>query len=141
MRSYLALGAISAAIAVAAGAFGAHALRARLDARALEIWETAARYQMYHALALMLVAVIAQRASASGDPNVSTKENADAHATTIRTLRFAGAAFVAGSVVFSGSLYAMALTGITALGAITPLGGAGFLAGWITLAVAARRMR
>ena len=120
MRPFLALGAASAAIAVAAGAFGAHALRARLDARALEIWETAARYQMYHALGLVLVALLIERAGAT--PRATW-------------LRVAGWAFVAGTLFFSGSLYAMALTGITALGAITPVGGVCLIAGWVLLAL------
>ena len=122
MTPFLAFGAASAAIAVAAGAFGAHALRARLDARALEIWETAARYQMYHALALILVALLIERV---GAPPQAT------------WLRVAGWAFVAGTLLFSGSLYAMALTGVTKLGAITPLGGVAFIAGWVALAFVA----
>ena len=121
MRPFLALGAASAALAVAAGAFGAHALRARLDARALEIWETAARYQMYHALALVLVAILLMK-GATGNTGA---------------LRIAGWAFVAGTVLFSGSLYALALTGVTKLGAVTPLGGVAFIAGWVALARAA----
>lgn len=112
----IALGALNAAIAVAAGAFGAHGLRDRLDARALEIFETAARYQMYHALALVLCGVIATRG-----------------ATT------AGWILQAGIVVFSGSLYALSLSGIKVLGAITPLGGLAFLVGWAYLAWTAWR--
>jgi uncharacterized membrane protein YgdD (TMEM256/DUF423 family) len=126
MTPFLALGAISATIAVSAGAFGAHALRARLDARALEIWETAARYQMYHALALVLVALLIERAGAG--PRGTW-------------LRVAGWAFVAGTLLFSGSLYALALTGVTKLGAITPLGGVAFIAGWVALVVSASRQR
>jgi uncharacterized membrane protein YgdD (TMEM256/DUF423 family) len=118
------LGAGSAAIAVAAGAFGAHALRARLEPRLLEVFETGARYQMYHALALFAVAWIASRLPAGG-----------AGAATL-----SGWLFVAGTVLFSGSLYAMALTGIRGLGAITPLGGVCFIAGWVALAVAASRL-
>jgi uncharacterized membrane protein YgdD (TMEM256/DUF423 family) len=122
MRPFIALGAVSAAIAVAAGAFGAHALRARLDARALEIWETAARYQMYHALAVILVGVLIDRAEGNA-----------------RLFRASAWAFVAGTLLFSGSLYAMALSGVTALGVITPLGGVAFIAGWVSLALSARR--
>ena len=110
------IGAVNAAIAVAAGAFGAHGLRERLDARALQIFETAAQYQMYHALALVLCGVIATRG-----------------ATT------AGWILQVGIVVFSGSLYALALTGVKGLGAITPLGGVAFLVGWGWLAWSARR--
>ena len=109
--SLITLGALNGAIAVAAGAFGAHGLRERLEPRALEIFETAARYQMFHALAMVLCAVIATRG-----------------ATT------AGWLFQAGIVVFSGSLYALALSDVKVLGAITPLGGVAFLAGWLWLA-------
>jgi uncharacterized membrane protein YgdD (TMEM256/DUF423 family) len=119
-RLFLTLGALSAAIAVAAGAFGAHALRARLEPRLLDVFETGARYQMYHALALVVVAWVAARwpgALASS----------------------AGWLFVAGTLLFSGSLYAMTLTGVRALGAITPIGGVCFIAGWVCLALAARQ--
>lgn len=114
------LGAISAAISVAAGAFGAHALREKVEPRLLEVFETAARYQMYHALALFAVAWAASRAPGS-------------------LVSASGWLFVAGTVLFSGSLYAMTFTGIRGLGAITPLGGVCFLAGWICLLVAAAR--
>lgn len=112
----IALGALNGAIAVAAGAFGAHGLRERLEPRALEIFETAARYQMFHALAMVLCAVIATRGAAT-----------------------AGWLFQAGIVVFSGSLYALALSDVKILGAITPLGGLAFLAGWVWLAWTAWR--
>ena len=116
-RLFLTLGALSGAIGVAAGAFGAHALRARLEPRMLEVFETGARYQMYHALALIAAAWVAQRWP--GTPASA-----------------AGWLFVAGTVLFSGSLYAMTFTGVRALGAITPLGGVCFIAGWVALAVA-----
>ena len=93
----IALGALNGAIAVAAGAFGAHGLRGRLEPRALEIFETAARYQMFHALAMILCGVIA-----------------------IRGAEAAGWLFQIGIVVFSGSLYALALSDVKVLGAITP---------------------
>ena len=109
----ISLGAINAAIAVAAGAFGAHGLRERLEPRALEVFETGARYHMYHALAIILVGLIA-----GSQPRAQT----------------AGWIFQAGIVLFSGSLYALALTGSKVLGAITPLGGLAFLAGWVWLA-------
>lgn len=116
------LGALSAFLAVGAGAFGAHALRARLDPGMLLVFETGARYQMYHALGLLAVAwAVAQWPG--------------------RLATAAGWCFVAGTLLFSGSLYAMALTGERALGAITPLGGIAFLAGWLCLALAARRER
>jgi uncharacterized membrane protein YgdD (TMEM256/DUF423 family) len=110
------LGAVNAAIAVGAGAFGAHGLRERIDARSLEIFETAARYQMYHALAIVLCGAIATRGA-----------------------KQAGLIFQAGIVIFSGSLYALALTGVKGLGAITPIGGLAFLVGWAWLAWSARR--
>jgi uncharacterized membrane protein YgdD (TMEM256/DUF423 family) len=117
---WLALGALNAAIAVGAGAFAAHGLRDRLDARALEVFETGARYQMYHALAMVLAGVIAT-------------------ATSVRGAQTAGWIFQLGIVLFSGSLYALALTGTRGLGAITPLGGLAFLAGWLWLAWTAWR--
>ncbi len=115
------IGAISAMIAVAAGAFGAHALRARVDARALEVWETAARYQMYHALALLFVGWLATLPGDGDAPMGRLYESA---------VGVAGWAFVVGTVIFSGSLYLLTLTGMSWLGAITPLGGVAFLVGW-----------
>jgi uncharacterized membrane protein YgdD (TMEM256/DUF423 family) len=118
-RTFLALGALSAGLSVAAGAFGAHALKERLSPDLLAIFETGARYEMYHALGLVAAAWAADRAPAAA--------------------AWAGWLFVAGTVLFSGSLYALALTGVRALGAVTPLGGVAFIAGWIALAVAALR--
>lgn len=115
-RLFAALGAASALIAVAAGAFGAHALRARLAPDSLATFETAVRYQMYHALALLLVAWAVTR-------------------WPVPPVRAAGWLFVAGTVLFSGSLYALALTGVRAFGPVTPLGGLCFLAGWASLAL------
>lgn len=112
-------GALNAALAVAAGAFGAHGLRERLAPRALEIFETAARYHMIHALAMVLAGVLAGRGLAGAG--------------------VAGWLFQAGIAVFSGSLYALALTDVKVLGAITPLGGLAFLAGWLWLAWSAWR--
>jgi uncharacterized membrane protein YgdD (TMEM256/DUF423 family) len=121
MERFFALaGSISAAIAVAAGAFGAHALRARLPAESLATFETAARYQMYHALALIATAWIVSRWP-------------DALAM------WSGRCFIIGTILFSGSLYLIALTGIRKFGLITPFGGIAFLAGWILLALAVRR--
>ena len=114
-RLFLALGALSALVSVAAGAFGAHALRSRLSPDLLVTFETGARYQMYHALGLVAVAWAASRW-----PGALTTA--------------AGWLLVAGTVLFSGSLYALALSGVRALGAVTPLGGVAFLAGWAVLA-------
>lgn len=119
-RTFLALASISALISVAAGAFGAHALRARLAPDLLAVFETGARYQMYHALGLLGVAWAASRLPV-GLPAA------------------AGWLFVAGTVLFSGSLYVLALTGARWLGAATPVGGVAFLAGWACLAWAALR--
>ena len=119
-RLFFSLGAVSGLVAVAAGAFGAHALRARLDPSALAVFETGARYQMYHALALIVVAWAAARWPGPWSGR-------------------AGWLFVAGTLLFSGSLYALALSGIRALGAVTPFGGVAFLAGWLCLALAARQ--
>ena len=115
---WVAIGAISAALSVACGAFGAHALRSHLTPENLAVFETAARYQMYHALALIAVGLL------------SVKVDSVA-------VRVAGIAFTSGSVLFSGSLYALVLSNIRALGMITPIGGLGFIVGWCALAVAA----
>jgi uncharacterized membrane protein YgdD (TMEM256/DUF423 family) len=122
MKTFVILGAILGGLSVAAGAFGAHALRAQLEPRMLEVFETAARYQMYHALALFAAAWLVQQTEAPA-----------AHV--------AGWAFVVGIVLFSGSLYAMAFTGVRALGAVTPVGGVAFMVGWAALALAAFRLR
>ena len=110
---------MSALIAVAAGAFGAHALRDRLTADMLGTWQTAAAYQLYHALALLAVGIVLGRFSSEGPPWLSAS----------------GWLFVAGTVLFSGSLYALALSGVTWLGAVTPLGGVAFLLGWAAVAI------
>jgi uncharacterized membrane protein YgdD (TMEM256/DUF423 family) len=120
MRLWIALGAANAFLSVAAGAFGAHGLKARLAPDLLTIFETGARYHMYHALGLIAIGLVAQ---AKPSPLLSG----------------AGWAMLAGILLFSGSLYALALTGVRALGAITPIGGLGFLAGWALLAVAVWR--
>jgi uncharacterized membrane protein YgdD (TMEM256/DUF423 family) len=114
-RLFLAMGCVSAAVAVVLGAFGAHGLRARLVPDMLSTFEIGVRYQMYHALALVAVGILVPRAPSS-------------------TLALAGWLFVAGTVVFSGSLYALAVTGHRWLGAVTPLGGAALIAGWLVLA-------
>jgi len=117
-RVFFGLGALSAGLAVALGAFAAHGLRGRLSPEALVTFETGARYHMYHALALLAVAWAAARWPGG-------------------TTSAAGWLFVAGTVLFSGSLYLLAVTGVRALGAITPFGGLAFIAGWIALAWAA----
>ena len=120
MQRFVIWGAVNAFLAVAAGAFGAHGLKDRLGPDLLEVFETAARYHMYHALGLIAVGWVA-----GGRP--SSAANA------------AGWSMLMGILLFSGSLYVLALTGQRWLGAITPLGGLGFLAGWGLLAYAASR--
>jgi uncharacterized membrane protein YgdD (TMEM256/DUF423 family) len=117
-RVFFGLGAVSAALAVALGAFAAHGLRARISPEALVTFETGARYQMYHALALLAVAWAATRWLGAA-------------------ITAAGWLFVAGTVLFSGSLYVLAVTGIRAFGAITPFGGLAFILGWLALGWAA----
>jgi len=115
-RLFASLGSMSAFLAVGAGAFGAHALRARLPPESLALFETAARYQMYHALGLLAAAWVASRWPG-------------------RLAHLAGWLFIAGTVLFSGSLYLLALTGAQWLGAVTPLGGVALLTGWACLAL------
>jgi len=136
------LAACSGAIAVACGAFGAHALRTRLEPRLLEVFETAARYQMYHALALMAVAILLTTSQVmAAAPSEGRPGPHATHDARARLLVASGWAFVVGTVLFSGSLYAMTFSGVRALGAITPLGGVAFIAGWVFLAAAAMRAR
>ena len=119
-RVFAALGAASGFIGVAAGAFGAHGLKARLTPELLAVFDTGARYQMVHALALLAVAWAISRWPG-------------------RAAVASGWCFVAGTLIFSGSLYLLALTGMRGLGAITPVGGVLFLLGWLLLALAAWR--
>jgi len=119
-RFFFSLGAVSALIAVAAGAFGAHSLRGRLSAEMLDIFEVGARYQMYHALAMLAVAWAYTRWPGS-------------------LVLAGGWLFILGTILFSGSLYLLSLTGVRWLGAITPLGGVAFLVGWVCLMLAALR--
>jgi uncharacterized membrane protein YgdD (TMEM256/DUF423 family) len=119
-RLFFTLGALFGATAVAAGAFGAHALKARLAPDLLAVFDTAARYQMVHALALLAAAWAVSRWPGW-------------------RARAAGWCFVVGTLVFSGSLYALTLTGLRALGAITPVGGVLMIVGWLLLALAAWR--
>jgi uncharacterized membrane protein YgdD (TMEM256/DUF423 family) len=113
------IGSLSGGLAVALGAFGAHALKARLTSERLATFETGVRYQMYHALALLAVALALTRVPASS------------------LLSVAGWLFVIGTLLFSGSLYLLCFTDKRWLGAITPFGGLAFIAGWVCLALAA----
>lgn len=118
-RLWIAIAAVLGGTAVAAGAFATHALKPQLSDRLLVVFETAARYQMYHALALLLVALL--RHQGLGSPGLLTAS---------------GWALIAGTALFSGSLYALALTGQSVLGAVAPIGGAALMVGWGCLAVA-----
>jgi uncharacterized membrane protein YgdD (TMEM256/DUF423 family) len=122
VNAWLLVAAVNGFLAVAAGAFGAHGLQGRLDAHALQLFETAARYHMYHALALGLAA-FAIRDAAAG-------------AATVASLFF-----LAGILLFSGSLYFLALTGVKGAAIVTPFGGLCFLIGWGALALAATRLK
>jgi uncharacterized membrane protein YgdD (TMEM256/DUF423 family) len=117
-----AVGAVLAAVAVLIGAFGAHALKERLDAYATQIYERAVFYHFVHALGLIAVGLAIGADLAGG-----------------RAGEAAGWLLLAGIAIFSGSLYALALTGIKRLGAITPIGGLAFVAGWLALAWSFRR--
>ena len=121
-RIFLAIASMFGGISVVFGAFASHALKDRLSDKSLAIWETGTKYQMYHALALMLVAILISRF-----PNSTL-------------LAVAGYAFIAGVFIFSGSLYALTLTGIKWLGAITPIGGLALIVGWLCLAFATWRI-
>lgn len=119
-RLFFVLGSISAGAAVALGAFAAHGLRGRVTPELLTTFEVGTRYHIYHALALLVVGWAATRWPGG-------------------TITLAGWLFLAGTVLFSGSLYLLALTGQRWLGAVTPLGGAAFIAGWLALAWSALR--
>jgi uncharacterized membrane protein YgdD (TMEM256/DUF423 family) len=120
-RTFLLIGALAGFTGVTLGAFGAHALRGRLSPEMLVVFETGVRYQMYHTLAIIATGLIAARLGGW-------------------LIVAAGWLFTAGIVLFSGSLYLLAFTGVTLLGAITPIGGVAFLLGWACLALAATAM-
>ncbi len=117
LKLFVALGSINAFLAVALGAFGAHGLKNVLSPERLEVYQTGTYYHMVHALALILIAILADRFPGSS------------------LVAWSGWLILLGIVLFSGSLYALTLSGISALGAITPFGGVAFLIGWILLAV------
>ena len=122
IRALLVLGALACAAAIGAGAFGAHGLRARLDARSLELWETAARYLMYGGLGTLLTGLAAL------------------HAPSGRMLPWSGALLLAGAAVFSGTVFALALGGPRWLGAVTPIGGLLMIVGFVLFALGAFRL-
>jgi uncharacterized membrane protein YgdD (TMEM256/DUF423 family) len=117
-RTFLLLGAVACLLAVALGAFGAHALRGKLTADMLAMYQTAVQYHFWHALGLVAIGLVAFHLPASVP------------------LRWAGWLMLAGILLFSGSLYLLATTGLRWLGAVTPLGGVAFIAGWALLAFA-----
>lgn len=115
------VGAILAFLAVALGAFGAHALKDNFAAERYEkTWETATQYQMYHALALIAIGILAHESFIGASSQFT----------------WAAYCFISGTILFSGSLYVLSITGIKKLGAITPIGGVLFLAGWVLVALA-----
>lgn len=120
-RDWIGIGAVLAATGVATGAFGAHGLEGRVAPDLLDIWRTAAHYHLVHAVGLAAIAFAVDRG--------------------VRGARAAGWLLLVGVLIFSGSLYLLALTGVRALGAITPIGGVALIAGWVVLAVAAWRHR
>jgi len=120
-KLFLAAGGLAALAAVALGAFGAHALKSRLSAEMLSVWHTGVEYHIYHALGLLAVGLLAQQLPGSA------------------LLKWSGWAMLAGIVLFSGSLYALALSGERWLGAITPLGGVAFLVAWALVVAAVLR--
>ena len=121
LRPALVLGALFALLAVMAGAFGAHGLRGVIDERGLEVFQTAVTYQIYHSLALILVAIL---------PVAGLSR---------RLLGVAAGFFVAGILLFSGSLYLLVLTDLRWMGPVTPVGGIGFMVGWILVVIAGFR--
>jgi len=121
LRPALVLGALFALLAVMAGAFGAHGLRGVIDERGLEVFQTAVTYQIYHSLALILVAIL---------PVAGLSR---------RLLGIAAGFFVAGILLFSGSLYLLVLTDLRWIGPVTPVGGIGFMVGWILVLMAGFR--
>lgn len=127
--AWTSVAALLGALSVGLGAFGAHGLKERLSPAELAVFETAVRYQFYHALALLAVAPLQAWARRAGD------------AAAERWAGRAGAAWLAGIALFSGSLYLLLATGVRKLGMVTPLGGTAFIAGWLMLGWAARRLR
>lgn len=121
MKFFLIAGAVNALLSVAFGAFGAHLLEGRVADKYLETWQTAVQYQMFHAVGLMVIAIL-MSSSLLG---------------SLSSLNWAGYLMLAGIVIFSGSLYVLSLTGISILGAITPIGGVAFIAAWIMIIIAA----
>ncbi|MGB6408528.1 MAG: DUF423 domain-containing protein [Planococcus donghaensis] len=121
MKFFLIAGALNALLSVAFGAFGAHLLEGRVADKYLDTWQTAVQYQMFHSIGLMVVAIL-MSSSLLG---------------SLSSLNWAGYLMLAGIIIFSGSLYVLSLTGISILGAITPIGGLAFIAAWVMIVIAA----
>jgi len=120
MNKYTKIGALAAMLSVVIGAFGAHMLKDRIDADALEVYQTGVQYHMFHAVGILLIALLIDRIALP------------------KLAQWAANLLLIGIILFSGSLYALAISGVKVLGAITPIGGVAFIAGWIFLAFAAR---
>lgn len=118
MKIFVLMGSVSALLGVALGAFGAHGLKSKVTIEMLKVWETAVLYHLIHALALILIGILCYLMP------------------EINSIRHAGWAILVGTLLFSGSLYLLVVTGSKPLGIITPLGGVAFLAGWLLLAIA-----
>lgn len=126
MKKNIIIGAVLGFLAVALGAFGAHALKDLLVKNDYQaVWETGVQYQMFHAVAILVIGVLMSK-------NVIGN---------VKSLRVAATAMLIGTILFSGSLYVMAVTKITVLGAITPIGGVAFLIGWVALMMAAKQVK
>ncbi|MBO1005315.1 DUF423 domain-containing protein [Pseudogracilibacillus auburnensis] len=121
MKVFIIIGAINAMVAVACGAFGAHALEARLEPKYLDVWKTGVTYQMFHALGIIAIGILSGNVPASS------------------LLSWSGWLMTAGIIIFSGSLYILSTSGIKILGAITPIGGVAFIVGWFLLILFAIR--
>lgn len=121
MKFFLIAGAFNGLLSVALGAFGAHLLEGRVADKYLDTWQTAVQYQMFHAVGLLVIAIL-MSSSLLGP---------------LGSLTWAGYLMLAGIIIFSGSLYVLSLTGISILGAITPIGGVAFIVAWIMIIVAA----
>ncbi|GLI86501.1 DUF423 domain-containing protein [Rossellomorea marisflavi] len=121
MKTFIIIGAINAFLSVALGAFGAHALEGKISAKYIETWNTGVQYQMFHAIGILIIGVMLGNLAPSS------------------LLSWSGWLMLIGTILFSGSLYVLSLSGIKVLGAITPLGGVSFLAAWVLLIIFAAK--
>lgn len=121
MKTFIIIGAINAFLSVALGAFGAHALEGKISAKYIETWNTGVQYQMFHAIGILIIGVMLGNLAPSS------------------LLSWSGWLMLTGTILFSGSLYVLSLSGIKVLGAITPLGGVSFLAAWVLLIIFATK--